>query len=117
MLGGSIRTISNVHAVSSAVSVLDAGSASLGGKRAQESHIWKLLEINSITELVKAFVFTKHEDTKVGLVDFLLSAVLTRSLETILLVLVISTSSYYPISSYQGLPYLLSTCCNFIALL
>ena len=33
------------------------------------------------------------------------------------LVLVISTSSYYPISSYQGLPYLPSTCCNFIALL
>ena len=36
---------------------------------------------------------------------------------TCLLVLVISTSSYYPISSYQGLPYLPSTCCNFIALL
>ena len=35
----------------------------------------------------------------------------------VLLVLVISTSSYYPISSYLSLPYLPSTCCNFIALL
>ena len=34
-----------------------------------------------------------------------------------LLALVISTFSYYSISSYQCLPYLLSTCCNFIALL
>ena len=34
-----------------------------------------------------------------------------------LLVFVISTSSYYSTSSYQGPPYLISTCCNFVALL
>ena len=34
-----------------------------------------------------------------------------------MLALVIFTPFYYSISSYQGLPYLLSACCNFIALL
>ena len=48
-----------------------------------ENRVCKLLEIDSITEPVKSFAFTRHEDTGVSLVDFLLSAVLTRSLETI----------------------------------
>ena len=48
-----------------------------------ESHVCKLLEIDSMTEPVKSFAFTRHEDTGVGQVDFLLSAVLTHSLETI----------------------------------